>query len=624
MRTILTILFSILCASAWGSDPVVSVRGVSPSETVDAGDLAVLNVELDIRKSYHINSNQPLQDYLIPTSLELQPVAGFEIQAIRYPVPQVKTFPFSDDPMAVHEGIVNVVVEAVPTTVLKGKTFDLKGEVRYQACTDTMCLPEATQPFFLALSVSNETSVRTDLPVGSAGKEASTNPQVGDTPEPSSDAGNGLVDSGLLNFGENSLPVTLLLVFLGGLALNLTPCVYPMIPITITYFGGQAQGRKGNLVAHACFYITGMAITYSLLGVAAALTGGLLGAALQYPPVLGAISLVMVLLALSMFEVYELRMPGFINRLAGGNRGGFIGTILMGLTVGIVAAPCIGPFVLGLLTYVGNRGNAFLGFLLFFVLSLGMGIPLLVLGIFSGSINRLPRSGEWMIWVRKVFGFILLAMALFFVKTLFDHPLAYPLAMALLLVLAGAYLAWISEVSGVGKGFAWLRNIVGIGFFIAALIVAVSGIESYVQDLAGKGIRMESAGERFDGTAGIEWLQFSEQTLQQASLEGKPVLIDFYADWCAPCKEYDKYTFLDPEIIELSRNFIMVKVDLTVAYSPDGEALRKRYRVLGMPTMVFLMPDGSEIESLRKVGFEQADVFHPRMEEAYRRSAGDM
>ena len=193
-------------------------------------------------------------------------------------------------------------------------------------------------------------------------------------------------------FGDRGIFVTLLLVFLGGLALNLTPCVYPMIPITISYFGGQSQGKKGSLVAHACLYVIGMAVTYSVLGVFAAMTGSLFGTALQYPPVLIGIALVMVLLALSMFDVYEFRMPAFLNRLAGGSQKGFAGTFLMGLTVGIVAAPCIGPFVLGLLTYVGNKGNAFLGFVLFFVLALGMGVPFIVLGVFSGSISKSCRA----------------------------------------------------------------------------------------------------------------------------------------------------------------------------------------------------------------------------------------
>ncbi|MEJ2111584.1 MAG: thioredoxin family protein, partial [Acidobacteriota bacterium] len=292
--------------------------------------------------------------------------------------------------------------------------------------------------------------------------------------------------------------------------------------------------------------------------------------------------------------------------------------------VGIVAAPCVGPFVFGLLTYVGNRGNGFLGFLLFFVLSLGMGLPRLILGLFSGSIRSLPRSGEWMVWVRKVFGFVLLAMAIFFLKTLFPHPLLYPFALALLFVLSGIYLAWIAPVDNSSRGFTWLRNLVGIGFFIAALFVAVTGLDAYLENAPIGEFNSQSDVESLTGAGRVQWIPFSEVAVQRASLEGKPVLIDFYADWCAQCVEYDRQTFSDGNIVELSRDFIMIKADFTEVGDPDVEALRKRYDVPSLPTLIFLKPDGSEIENLRAVGFEAPDVFGPRMEEALRISGNSL
>ena len=218
-------------------------------------------------------------------------------------------------------------------------------------------------------------------------------------------------------FDQKGLFLIFIGAFFGGLALNLTPCIYPLIPITISYFGGQAEGKKGSVILHSVIYVVGMAATYSILGSIAAFTGSLFGAALQIPAVLIGVAAVMVLLALSMFNVYEIRVPAFMNKFAGGSQKGYFGTFFMGLTCGIIAAPCIGPFVLGLLTYVGNRGNVLLGFSLFFVLALGLGIPFLLLGIFSGSLNKLPRSGAWMVWVRTIFGFILLAMAVYFLKS---------------------------------------------------------------------------------------------------------------------------------------------------------------------------------------------------------------
>lgn len=571
-----------LNASAQTPDSIVSIRTIVPVEPLKVGQPTVIGVELSIAKPYHINSNRPLEDYLIATSLEFDPIVGVAFGKVVFPTAPVKKLPVSDSPMAVFEGVVKISVEITPDASLQQKDIVLKGKVRYQACDDRTCLPPVRKPFSLALSFHGTAQASVTQSAPAAASEG---------------------------FGDRGILVTLLLVFFGGLALNLTPCVYPMIPITISYFGGQSQGKKGSVVAHACLYVIGMAVTYSVLGVFAAMTGSLFGTALQYPPVLIGIALVMALLALSMFDVYEFRMPAFLNRLAGGSQKGFAGTFLMGLTVGIVAAPCIGPFVLGLLTYVGNKGSALLGFVLFFVLALGMGVPFIVLGIFSGSIKNLPRSGAWMVWIRKVFGFILLALAGYFLEPLFPGPLAYRLTMALILLLAGIYLAWIDTVESTSKAFPLVRNIIGILFFALALYAAVTGIENFGRD-ASTGMVASRA------TNAIQWFPYSQAMLDQAAREGKPVFIDFYADWCVPCKEMDAQTFATPEVVARSRDFAMLKVDLTSTEDPKAGALRERYQVKGVPTLVFLRPDGKEIAALRGTGFESNDVFLEKMNKA--------
>jgi thioredoxin:protein disulfide reductase len=247
-----------------------------------------------------------------------------------------------------------------------------------------------------------------------------------------------------------------------------------------------------------------------------------------------------------------------------------------------------------------------LGFSLFFVLALGLGIPFLVLGIFSGSIHRLPRSGAWMVWVRKIFGFILLAMAVYFLRSLFPNPLSYQWTLALILFLAGIYLAWIDEVPATGKGFPFTRNMVGILFFAAALYAAVTGLPA--------GIGNASIGS-------IQWIPYSDAMLSRASREAKPVFIDFYADWCLPCKELDKHTFAAPEVIDRSRNFIMLKADLTSANDPQMETLREKFQAKGVPTLIFLKPDGQEIASLRGTGFESREVLLDKMNRALQVSA---
>ena len=257
------------------------------------------------------------------------------------------------------------------------------------------------------------------------------------------DEGEGSLSSAVASRG---LFFAFVLVFLGGLALNLTPCVYPIIPITVSYFGGQSGGKKASTVLLAVMYLLGMATMYSALGLIAALTGSILGSALQNPVVLAFVALVMVGLALSMFGFYEIRVPAALSGVAGTGRQGVVGSFFMGLTVGIVAAPCIGPFVLGLLTFVGERGDPILGFSMFFTLSIGLGLPFVALAIASGNISKLPKSGEWMEWIRKLFGVVLLGMALFFLRPVLTDPLYFALLGGLLIV-SGIWMGFVTKVA---------------------------------------------------------------------------------------------------------------------------------------------------------------------------------
>jgi len=382
---------------------------------------------------------------------------------------------------------------------------------------------------------------------------------------------------------------------LGGLALNLTPCVYPLIPITISYFGGQSAGNKKALILRALIYVLGMSVTYSILGVLASLTGSLLGSALQNPLVLIFIALVLVGLALSMFGLYEIRIPQSLAILGGKNRQGYLGTLFMGLTVGLIAAPCVGPFVLGLLTYVGELGDPVLGFWMFFVLAMGLGLPFLILGIFSGAASRLPRSGAWMVWVRNIFGFILIGMAVYFLEPLFPGKTFYYITLALIAVTAGIYVGWLDKNTG-KTAFKITRYVVGVLFIMLAVFLILPG------NLA--------SGPQ------INWQPYTISELQMAKTLGKPVIIDFYADWCIPCKELDKFTFSDARVITAANQFVMIKADLTRYNSDEINKLRREYDIKGVPTIVFLDQNGAEITNMRLSGFEEAERFLERMQNA--------
>lgn len=388
---------------------------------------------------------------------------------------------------------------------------------------------------------------------------------------------------------------TLLGIFAGGMALNLTPCVYPLVPITISYFGGQAAmggEPQRKLAAHGLCYMMGLAVTNSVLGVAAALTGGMMGSMLQNPVVLIVVATVLIFFAASLFGLWEMRLPSGLTQAAAKSYSGYFGSLFMGITLGVVAAPCIGPFVLGLLTWVASMGSPWLGFLIFFTLSLGLGLPLFLLAMFSGQIERLPRSGGWMIWVRKLMGWVLVGMAVHFIRPILPGHWGTVL-LALIVLAAGIHLGWIDKSQANFPVFAWLKGGAGVTCLVLATFIVTS--------MAMQG-------------PGVSWKPYSEKTLKQAQSQNKPVIMDFYATWCTPCRELDEVTFHDASVVQQAdKDFIMIKVDLTKGGNPVHERLLQQYGIKGVPTVVFLDREGKERQELRLVDFVPPGRFLLRM-----------
>jgi thiol:disulfide interchange protein DsbD len=389
---------------------------------------------------------------------------------------------------------------------------------------------------------------------------------------------------------------TLLGIFAGGVALNLTPCVYPMIPITVSYFGGRAaagtpQG-KSRLFVHGLCYLLGLAFTNSVLGVIAALTGSLMGAVLQHPAVLIAVAAVLVTFATSLFGLWELRLPSGLTQAAAKSYSGYFGSLFMGLTLGVVAAPCIGPFALGLLTWVASIASPWLGFIVFFTLSIGLGLPLFILALFSGQLQRLPRSGGWMLWVRKLMGWVLVGMAAYFLKPLLREPAATWTLSAVLLA-AGVHLAWLDRNTAAFRAFPWLKAAAGAASFALAAILITTML------MRGPG---------------VAWTDYSDEIIKEATRLKRPVVIDFYAAWCAPCRELEESTFHDPAVVKQAQNgFVMIKVDVTQGGNPIHERLLQEYGIKGVPTVVFLNADGKECHDLRLLDFLPPDQMVTRL-----------
>ncbi|HEY2956039.1 MAG TPA: cytochrome c biogenesis protein CcdA [Candidatus Eisenbacteria bacterium] len=558
------------------------VHATAAPVRVPAGGSAVATIEVTVELGWHINANPPSPDYMIPTEVAIEPEGGVTAGHGEYPVPTPLKVGFEKTPILTFGATFDVRLPLSAGRDAARGARALKGTVHFQACNDQVCLTPASVAFTLPVEVVEPGAA----PGPAAGSGFTTAPPAGGARAAA--AGNPL--AGAFEQGGLAAALALLTIFGTGLALNLTPCVYPMLGVTLSIFGARRAAPPLQVFGLALLYVLGMATMYTTLGVVAALTGGLFGAALQHPLVPVGIGVLMVALALSMFGLYQLQPPpALLARLGGASATSAIGVFLSGLVVGLFAAPCIGPPVVALLALVGARGDAWFGFTVFFTLSLGLGAPYLVLGTFSNLLRSLPRSGEWMVWVERLMGVILLGVGLFY-GMLGLAPRLAGWVVPVVLLAGGVYLGFVEKSANARVGFRWLKRAVG-GIAVAAGVWIVASTPA----------------------RGIEFRDGTPEALAAALGRGRPVLVDFSADWCVPCHELERATFTHPSVIQAARGFEAFKVDLTRFDSPESEAWRKQYRIRGVPTVVFLTPDGREVEQARVEGFVPASAFTERL-----------
>jgi thiol:disulfide interchange protein DsbD len=383
-----------------------------------------------------------------------------------------------------------------------------------------------------------------------------------------------------------------ILVALGGLALNLTPCVYPLVGVTIAYFGNEGGGSR-RVLGLAVLYVIGIALTFSAAGVAAALSGNLFGAALQNPFVLVTIALLLLVLAGSSFGLFALQPPQWLMQTAGIARPGSLGALVMGLGMGVVAAPCIGPIVLGLLLMVQRSHSATLGFALFFTLAMGMGLPYIAIAMAAGKIRSLPRSGEWLTWVEQFFGFVLIGLALYFLDPITPNRLMTRI-LPYYAIAVGLFLGFVSPAGRHWRPFLIFRFAIGVASGVV-LVYLLMGTRGPAPQLV--------------------FQSFNEQLLKSALANRKPVVIDFSADWCVPCREMERTTFVDPKVVARASGFVLLRANLT-AKSDQNKALMKEFEVQGVPTSVFMDVSGKIRE--RRVGYIGPPAFLTYLDETRR------
>ena len=400
-----------------------------------------------------------------------------------------------------------------------------------------------------------------------------------------------------------------------GLLLALTPCVFPMIPILSGIIVGQGHHvtrSKSFLLSLA--YVLVMAVTYAALGVAAGLTGTLLSAALQNPWVLGAFAAVFVVLSFSMFGFYELQLPSFLqsklSEEASHLHGGHLAAVFaMGALSAVIVGPCVAAPLAGALLYIGQSGDAVLGGAALFAMALGMGVPLLLVGLSATTL--LPRSGPWMEAVKKAFGVILLGTALWLVSPVLPAALVMA-GWALLLIVPAVFMHALDPLPATAKG--WQRFWKGIGIVMllagAALVVGLAaGSRDPLQPLKGVVAANAAAGGGAEAPA-LPFVRVKSVADLEARVKaaGKPVMLDFYADWCVSCKEMERFTFADPKVRAKLAGFTLLQADVT-ANSEDDKALLQRFKLFGPPGIIFFDATGQEIAGLRVVGFQEATPF---------------
>jgi len=571
---------------------VVTIGALRLSEPLRPGATSRLEVEAEVLSGWHINSDHPKSADFIRTTLSVAPPAAVKAGVVTYPPAEEIAPAFSGgEKLSVFSGTMKFTV---PLSAEAGFKPDPGGKVavtlEYQPCNDAICMPPAKVSASASLASMQPAAAADGAPravlerarvlataFGDSGGNSSGDSSGDSSNDSAGQGGAQAPGSELANiFLAHGMLIGLLAVLLGGLALNLTPCVYPLIGVTIAYFGNQGGGPR-KIAVLACIYVLGIALTFSLAGVAVALSGGLFGAALQNPLVLIAIAAMLLVLAASSFGMFSLQPPQWLMRRAGVARPGYLGSLVMGLGMGVVAAPCIGPIVLGLLLMVERSANPAFGFALFFTLAIGLGLPYIALALAAGHIKTLPRSGEWLAWVEQLFGFVLVGLALYFLDPVLR---GWPMRiMPYYAATAGIYLGWITPAGRQWRPFLIFRSVLG-AFSVGALV--------WMLTFAGK----PSVQLAFD--------PYDAAILRQARAANKPVVIDFSADWCVPCREMVRTTFRDPAVIQAASHFVRLQADITDRTNRNTQ-LAMQYEIKGVPTTVFIDKHGRILK--REVGY---------------------
>jgi thiol:disulfide interchange protein DsbD len=540
--------------------------------------------------------------------LALEEADAVAVGSYQLPAAEIKSDTVRPDgsigDVAVYHGVIEANLpllrgDVEPTTVTL--------VARYQGCAERgICYPPQT------------TKVRLDLPQAAAAVSLPAAAAASAVPATEPPAGAPISEQDRIAqvLAGGNLWFIVPAFFGFGLLLAFTPCVFPMIPI----LSGIIAGQGVNITTRKAFvlslvYVLAMALTYTIAGVLAGLFGANLQAAFQDPWILSAFALVFVALAMSMFGFYELQLPSSLQskltEISNKQEGGTLaGVAIMGFLSALIVGPCVAPPLFGALIYISQTGDAVLGGVALFALSLGMGAPLIAIGTSAGKL--LPRAGAWMDIVKAVFGVLLLAVAILLLERIVPAAVAM-LLWGLLLICSAVYMGALTQLQPGSSG--WSKLWKGLGVFLLVygtlmVVGAAAGGKDTVQPL--RGLALGGAGGaalEHPAFARVKTVDDLDREVAAAATAGKPVMLDFYADWCVACKELERYTFSDPEVIAEMQRFVLLQADVTANDAQDQALMQGRFGIPGPPAILFFDAEGQEQPGYRIVGFKPAGEF---------------
>ncbi|MFT5634642.1 MAG: thiol:disulfide interchange protein DsbD [Cognaticolwellia sp.] len=492
--------------------------------------------------------------------------------------------------------------------------------IRYQGCAyKGLCYPPTKKTIDLSKVELNKNA----LAAGSANNAENILTALGSTNVDKADtASSGSAISTNANSSEqhqladmlksDNIWLTLAAFFIGGLLLSFTPCVFPMYPILTGIIVGQGDKLSTKRAFALSFaYVQGMAVTYTLLGIVVAIAGAQFQAMFQHPIVLISLSALFIFLALSMFGIFNLALPSSwqnkLNRVSSTQKGGsYVGVLVMGAISGLVASPCTTAPLTGALLYISQSGDILLGASALYALSLGMGLPLLVLGSSGGKL--LPKAGNWMNVIKNIFGLLLLAVPIFLLERFLPVMIIDVLWVTLILATAG-YFYTANHESAKTFGFGLRSILIFLVFFIGA-----NKAYQLVYPTTTVSVSQQT---ELHGFEHVKNLTQMNQAIAKANAQGKTVMVDLYADWCVACKEFEDYTFFEANVQKVLSGSVLLQIDLTDTSSKDSIELMSHFDIFGLPSILFFDLQGNELPQRRVTGFMAADKFSTHVDKTF-------